>query len=355
MHDMAEGVCKYDIGLILKEMIFSLKYFSLDTLNNRIESFDFGPLNIRSRPTLITELSIKREGCLKMSASEMLCFTKYLGLIIGDLVPETSELWHLYIVLKQILDIILCKWIRKPDIILLQSLIIEHHELYLKLFKKNLKPKHHHMVHYPFIIQNSGPLSLIWSMRFEAKHKELKETAHSITSRKNITLTLALKQQLQFAYRLIIAEKNVYTINNEIGPVLKLKEETLNLYSFNSIFLSTKFNFFKDKITFISWINVKGIQYSCKNNMSVVLSMCDENNFMMPHFGLIKSIFMTDFNEPFLICKQFKTLYFDNHHQAYNVMITPDLLCCSLNSLDNINPTHHCNIVNGLTFMSLKL
>lgn len=55
------------------------------------------------------------------------------------------------------------------------------------------------MVHYPLIIKNVGPLSIFWSMRFEVKHKELKETANSIPSRKNITLTLAIKQQLQFA------------------------------------------------------------------------------------------------------------------------------------------------------------
>ncbi|CAI6372005.1 unnamed protein product [Macrosiphum euphorbiae] len=187
MHDMAEGVCKYDVGLILKEMIYNLKYFSLDTLNNRIESFNYGPVDIRSRPTLITDTSLKREGYLKMSASEMLCLTKYLGLIIGDLVPEESELWNLYILLKKILDIIFCKWIQNQDVILLQSIITEHHELYKTLFQNILQPKHHHMVHYPLIIKNSGPLSLFWSMRFEAKHKELKETAHSNTSRKNIT------------------------------------------------------------------------------------------------------------------------------------------------------------------------
>lgn len=134
MHDMAEGVCKYYIGLILKEMIYNLKYFGLDTLNNRIESFNYGPLDIRSRPTLITDLCLKKNGCLKMSAFEMLCFTKYLGLIIGDLVPEESELWNLYILLKQIVEIIFCKWIRNQDITLLWSLISEHHKLYIKLF-----------------------------------------------------------------------------------------------------------------------------------------------------------------------------------------------------------------------------
>lgn len=86
-----------------------------------------------------------------MSASEMLCFTKYLGLIIGDLVPEESELKNLYILSKQILDIIFCKCIQNQDVILLQAIISEYHELYKKLFKNTLKPKHHHMVHYPMI------------------------------------------------------------------------------------------------------------------------------------------------------------------------------------------------------------
>jgi len=63
------------------------------------------------------------------------------------------------------------------------------------------------MVHYPMIIKKCGPLSLIWSMRFESKHKELKETAKSITSRKNACYTLALKHQLNVAYR-ILSTKN---------------------------------------------------------------------------------------------------------------------------------------------------
>jgi hypothetical protein len=43
---MLEDVCNYDIGLMLKRMIFDLKYFSLNTLNNRIELFDYGPIDI---------------------------------------------------------------------------------------------------------------------------------------------------------------------------------------------------------------------------------------------------------------------------------------------------------------------
>lgn len=73
MHDMLEGVCNYDIGLMLKIMIFDLKYFSIDKLNNRIELFDYGSIDIRNRPTLITSETLKgKRNKLKMSASEML-------------------------------------------------------------------------------------------------------------------------------------------------------------------------------------------------------------------------------------------------------------------------------------------
>jgi len=47
-----------------------------------------------------------------MTASEMLCFSRYLGLIIGDLVPSSSQSWSLYLLLKQILDITLSKSVR---------------------------------------------------------------------------------------------------------------------------------------------------------------------------------------------------------------------------------------------------
>lgn len=199
MHDMLEGVCKFDLGMLLKKMINEFKYFSIDTLNNRIQTFDYGPIDIRNRPTLLSNELLK-QGTLKMSSCEMLCFTRNLGLIIGDLVPIGSELWSLYIILNKILDILLSKWIRTEEAVLLKTLVAEHHELFLKLFQINLRPKHHHMVHYSMIIQESGPLSLFWCMRFEAKHKELKDTANAITSRKNMQYTLLLKQQLKLAY-----------------------------------------------------------------------------------------------------------------------------------------------------------
>lgn len=90
MHDILEGVCKYDIGMMLKVMVYNLNYFTIDTLNNRIEPLNYRPINIRNRPPLISNDSLKH-GSIKMSASETLCFIKYLTLIVGELVPLNSE------------------------------------------------------------------------------------------------------------------------------------------------------------------------------------------------------------------------------------------------------------------------
>lgn len=86
MNDILEGVCKYDICMMLKTMIYHLlNYFNIETLNNRIESFNYGPIDFRNRPSLLSPKILKK-GIIEMSASEMLCFTKYLTLIIWELV-----------------------------------------------------------------------------------------------------------------------------------------------------------------------------------------------------------------------------------------------------------------------------
>lgn len=324
MHDMLEGVCNYDIGLMLK--IFDFKYFTINTLNNRIELFDYGPIDIRNRPTLISnDENLKNQGKIKMSASEMLCFVKNLGLIIGNLVPYNSEVWSIYIILDKILNILLCKWIKLEDLQILKNLITEHHITYLKIFRTHLKPKHHHIIHYPLIIQNSGPLSLFWSMRFEGKHRELKSTANSITSRKNTSKSLSIKQQLKLSYRLLSTKINFYAIPLiEIRPIIKLNSNDIELYN-------TCTDHYDLNIFFVSWVKINGIVYNTKN-MSVTINACDENNYMLPLFGLIKCIFILN-NEPCIVYNLFNTNNYDDHYGAFNVILTSELNYLKLNEL----------------------
>lgn len=200
MHDILEGVCHYDFCAIL-ELIFVKEYFTLQTLNDRIQNFDYG-FDVGNKSSIIIRDHIRGEK-LKMSTSEMLFFARHFGFMIGDLVPEVEEVWQLYIRLIQILDIVTAPFVDTDLTMYLATLIAEHHELYCKLFSKTLKPKHLNiMVHYPRIMTSIGPLIHVWSM--EGKHRPvIKQVAKATTCRKNLSLTVAKKYSLSLSARFL--------------------------------------------------------------------------------------------------------------------------------------------------------
>jgi len=282
-----------------------------------------------------------------MSASEMLCFSRHLGVMIGDLVPVDSEIWQLYILLRKIIEIVTLKSIQPGYAILLTTLITEHHQLYLKLFNTNLKPKHHHLLHYPYIMRKVGPISHLWSMRFESKHRESKLTAHSITSRKNICYTLSIKHQLKLAYRLL-SKSSILSLSLDIGKKIDLSEtiiETIQLEISDPVI-----NF--NVVSFVSWVEVKGTRYSTKHNMAIIVDVED-----MPKFITIKYIFFKPQSEiPFLIGQLLNTQNFNEHLQAYEVKTNNSLICISFNSLlVEHTPCTLNTLSNGCTYISCNL
>lgn len=192
MHDLLEGVCKSETGLLLKYLIATKQHFTLENLNDGLKYFRFPVIR-----NLINCIELKNNN-IRMTASEMLSFILYSALIFGDLVPEGDKHWKLYILLRKILCICLSTKIAQKNIIELENTISRHHMLFAKLHGRTLKPKHHHMLHFPRIMREIGPLQNIWSMRYEAKHQQCKQIAAMTRNRVNICRTLALKNQLNF-------------------------------------------------------------------------------------------------------------------------------------------------------------
>lgn len=133
------------------------------------------------------------------------------------MVPEGDTVWQLYLNLIQIIDIVTCTVLHPGYVNLLSTLISEHHSLYIELFGE-LKPKHHFLKHYPGLLLKVGSLCNLSCMRFEARHKQFKAAARSVTSRKNILYSLALKNQLSFCYRTLARNrfKNIFQCGAEI-------------------------------------------------------------------------------------------------------------------------------------------
>jgi hypothetical protein len=107
--------------------------------------------------------------------------------------------------------------------------------MYIILFNDTLKPKNYFLVHYPTIIKNSGPPRHYWCFRYEGKHKELKMYARSTTSRKNITMTLAKKMLLKFAYSLMWSFEQTTIVKDNHLTQSKYTEHTYNKLKVTSL------------------------------------------------------------------------------------------------------------------------
>lgn len=230
MHDVFEGICHYDLQLILNDFINVKHYFTLDLLNSRKRSFVYGELENGNKSGDISPDSIQKSSCkFKMSAREMMCFLHFLPLMIGDKVFKNDKVWTLLQTLIKIVDILLSFKITNVMLNELETLIYIHHSEYKRLFPSStLKPKHHHMIHYPMVIAMAGAPRNYWSFLYEANHKPHKQYARNITSRIDICVSLAKKYQLHFAnsmfmqppYKLLQTEEHRRTSSDKYMPII---------------------------------------------------------------------------------------------------------------------------------------
>ena len=62
MHDVLEGALQYEAKLMLQWMIESAHYFTLDDFNSRLENIEFGYMESKSRPSIVSGKTIMSEG-----------------------------------------------------------------------------------------------------------------------------------------------------------------------------------------------------------------------------------------------------------------------------------------------------
>lgn len=154
VHDILEGICRYDLGLILHHYK-TKKLYSLQKLNNLIKGFHYG--SIKNKPTEILLSHIKAKHII-MSASAMLTLVVHLPMIIEHFIPDDDEIWQLILSLQKIVNIVMSYEIDKYRYQVLDTSITEYLQLLTTFFPNSLKPKHHFLVHYARIMLLCGPL-----------------------------------------------------------------------------------------------------------------------------------------------------------------------------------------------------
>ena len=335
MHDLLEGVFCHNIVLILNQLILVEKKITIDILNSKIFYFDY-KFEKRNKPPNIILENIQK-GSLKLSASETLCLIKYAGLIFGDLVPKKHVYWELYIVMREILEIVLSHYVTKDLSLRLKQLVTIHHELYLKLSSKNLTPKHHFMLHYPDCMLNIGPLRHVWAMRFESKHRELKNMSSISNSKINTPFTIAMKSQLKNVER-FGSNKGLLNIV-EISKILNFEQKIYQHKCNNDCK-----TFLNSGLKTILWFKQNNITFEVGNILEIPIT-CDL------FYGQIKDIFVNCNNEILLFCNSIQIKKFSAHYYAFEFNIVKEVFC--IKYFDHIHPVVH-TLVNEKYLLSPK-
>ena len=171
-------------------------------------------------------------------------------------------------------------------------LISEHHEIYITVFPQaTLKPKHHYMLHYPEIMRRVGLLWFICCLRWEAKHRPLKQAAYATNSRRNLPLTLAIKHQLNLCARFLsrkpLGEKYSFGVQEEVNI-----KDVKNYQLFHDV-LPKDIN---EVIKIFSWIRISGTIY--KKGMCVAVTFDKDTGY--PVFGRINLVMVHIVKNPML-------------------------------------------------------
>ena len=294
MHDLYEGVVPHEMKLLVNHCI-SEAYFDLDTLNFRLEAFDFGYTETGDKPAPIVSDSRFRQG-----ASQMWLLARVLPMLVGDKVPRDDARWQCFVKLLKICEICSASLLSEDSAAYLEVLIEEHHTQFKSLYSgAPIIPKiMHFMIHYPQQILKYGPLIHTWTiMRYEAKLRVLKR-ASRVSNFKNVCQTVAKRHQHLLCYymhsEMIINKTSkfglckLHSIADNSAEIQLLLQQKYHLVE-ESILLTT------------SYVTYNGLTY--KPNAFVLCSLND----LEPVFAKISTIIKMENDEVILVLDEFTT------------------------------------------------
>lgn len=190
MHDINEGVIPYTLSDFF-ELVVTKKILTVTEIQKRVRDFNYSCIQKYNKPSLI---NIDKHN-LNQNASHLYCLMIHMPFIFWDLKDGFGELWQPIEFLYKCMQIIYSETISECDIKSFEKYIEQYLSSVREVFKRNLTPKHHFLLHYPDLIRRMGPPILLWTMRLESKYKVLTEIARTKMNFINLSKTLATEHQ----------------------------------------------------------------------------------------------------------------------------------------------------------------
>ncbi len=313
MHDILEGIAPLEIKLLLKHCI-SEKFFLLTEYNQALVHFNYGYTET-DKPIPIVHRHFLSDKPLRSSASQMLLLIQILPFLIGNKLPESDLNWKCFLLLRKVIDIVLCPIVNESMASSLKLIIVEHNALFKSLYPSSFIPKLHFLIHYPEQMLQVGPMIRTWTIRHEAKLNFFKQAA-SLSSFKNVTLSLANHHQRLACYEM--ANGNLLRPLFECGPVnavSSLKNESLHVkQSIMDMFPGISE---ETQVSHPNWVKKDGVTYKTNNAYVVV-----KYDGLDPIFAYIDDLVIIAGDKLLYNVRMCTTQYFDDHFHAYVIDVT---------------------------------
>lgn len=334
MHDILEGILPQTISRMLRYYIAIQKIFKLKDLNHWILNHDYGPNEIKNKPSAIKMNHLQKNN-IRQSSSQTWLLATVLPLIIGNKIPSGCSRWSLFKDLLEISRIVFSESISYYECFQLKDLV---HAFLTKAKRLNMRitVKMHNLTHYPYYIRLLGPLKNFWAMRFESKHAFFKKITR-VTNFNfiNAPATLAERHQVWLTNKIHESKGNLLKPEYVLPASYKKKSHLRKISSFTfggQICETLKTSTMESVIHCLPSISINGSKILVEK--SIVL--CPLQGSARFQFGKVTNILVSQ-EKILFVCQLFRTLRFNNFYQAYEVISTDKIIVFEAGDLNLSN------------------
>ncbi|KAJ7998220.1 hypothetical protein DPEC_G00220330 [Dallia pectoralis] len=313
MHDMLEGVIPLVLKLVLCQA-HKEKHISIQEVNEELQRMTIGQNDRANKPVQLSERLLQKGGIVG-SASQKWCLFRLLPFLIAHRIPPECQYWHVYLLCREIVDIVQAPTVRREKLPLLDVLVQEFLTDFKAVFGNVITPKCHYLINYSRLMTMFGPLRSLWCMRFEGKHQYFKNIASNCRNFINIASTLSNRHQLKQFWE--------FSSNNFLDDFEKVPRSSTST-PFCSLPLTlqcsleqyfTDVSFSEDKvIQRVSEVTLNNVKYATQD----VFVLDVLHGERIPLFFQVKYIFNVD--TTWVLCRKLIfPKYFSQHFYAYSI------------------------------------
>eukprot|EP00732_Lithocolla_globosa_P002130 Lithocolla_globosa_v1_NODE_1295_length_2694_cov_12.905646.p1 type:complete len:604 gc:universal NODE_1295_length_2694_cov_12.905646:614-2425(+) len=195
-HVILEGFYSDELVLFLNYCLKEKEYFTIDQFSIALKNFPLSSHENGNRPCPLRKKAWEDgKKIVKNNASQTWMLSRMLPFILQDFVPDNDNHWICLKAHTAILHMTMKQSYDHVSIDILNETVAYHHNLFRQIYKKNITPKGHYYVHFGSSILRNGPLRRVWTLRFEGKHKFMKQFGTK-SNWINLPYTLSTRHQL---------------------------------------------------------------------------------------------------------------------------------------------------------------